>query len=165
MDDGDAGRRKVLELVAGIDYALFTTRSEDGASLHARPMGYRSIENDADLWFFSKKTSRKAKEIEADARVLVSFADPKAQHFVSIDGRAEIITDRNVIEAKWSEIYRAWFPGGPGDEEVIAIRVHAERAEYWDTPTSAIVYAFGYVKAVVTGKPHRSGEIGKVDLD
>lgn len=164
MDDEDAGRRKVLELVKGIDYALFTTRSGEEGSLHARPMAYRSIDGDADLWFFSKKDSRKAKEIEADARVLVSFADPKAQHFVSINGWAEIVGDRAVVDEKWSEIYRAWFPGGPTDDAVVAIRVHAERAEYWDTPTSAVVYAFGYLKALTTGKPHRAGEIGEVDL-
>ena len=164
MNDEDAGRRKVLELVKSIDYAVFTTRGSGGAPLHARPMAYRSVENDADLWFFSKKTSRKAEEIAADPQVLISFADPKAQHFVSITGRAEIVTDRSVVEQKWSEIYRAWFPGGPSDENVVAIRVYAERAEYWDTPTSAVVYAFGYLKAIATGRPSRAGDVGQVDL-
>lgn len=164
MDDGDAGRRKVLELIKSIDYAVFTTRGSDDAPLHARPMAYRSVEGDADLWFFSKKDSRKAKEIEADPQVLVSFADPRAQHFVSLTGRADIITDRTVVREKWSEIYRAWFPGGPDDEQVVAIRVRAEHAEYWDTPTSALVYAFGYVKAITTGKPSHAGDIGEVEL-
>lgn len=164
MTDENAERRKVLDLVKGIDYAVFTTRGSDGAPLHARPMAYRSIDDDADLWFFTKKSSRKAKEIEADPQVLISFADPKAQHFVSITGRAEIVADRAVVQERWSEIYRAWFPGGPNDEEVVVVRVHAERAEYWDTPTSAVVYAFGYLKAVATGKPSRAGEVGKVDF-
>lgn len=163
-DDEDAGRRKVLELIKSIDYAVFTTRGTDGAPLHARPMAYRAVEGDGDLWFFSKKESRKAKEIAADPAVLIAFADPRAQHFVSITGRAEIVTDRAVVREKWSEIYRAWFPGGPGDEAVVAIRIHAERAEYWDTPTSAVVYAYGYLKAITTGEPSRAGEIGKVDL-
>jgi general stress protein 26 len=164
MADDEAGRRKVLELIKGIDYAQFTTRGDDGAPLHARPMAYRQVEGDGDLWFFSKKDSRKAKEIAADPHVLISFADPRAQHFVAITGRAEIVSDRAVVRDKWSEIYRAWFPGGPADENVVAIRIHAERAEYWDTLTSAVVYAFGYLKAVTTGKPSRAGEIGQVDL-
>jgi general stress protein 26 len=164
MSEDEAGRRKVLELVKSMDYAVFTTRGADGAPLHARPMAYRAVEGDADLWFFSKKDSRKAKEIAADPQVLISFSDPRAQHFVSITGRAEIVTDRATVKQKWSEIYRAWFPGGPADENVIAIRVDAERAEYWDTPTSAVVYAFGYLKAITTGTPSRAGEIGAVDL-
>ena len=164
MTDETAERRKVLSLVKGIDYAVFTTRGSDGSPLHARPMAYRSIDDDADLWFFSKKTSRKCKEIEEDSRVLISFADPKAQHFVSITGSAKIVADRETVEKRWSEIYRAWFPGGPSDEGVVLIRVNAERAEYWDTPTSAVVYAFGYIKAIATGKPSRAGDVGEVDL-
>jgi general stress protein 26 len=164
MADEDAGRRKVLDLIKGIDVAVVATRGSGGAPLHARPMAYRAVEGDGDLWFFSKKDSRKAGEIAADPAVLISFADPRAQHFVSITGRAEIVTDRAVVKEKWSEIYRAWFPGGPSDENVVAIRIHAERAEYWDTPTSAVVYAFGYLKAVTTGQPSRAGDIGKVDL-
>lgn len=165
MDDqNDAGRRKVLALIDGIDYAVVTTRGRDGAALHARPMAYRSVEDDGNLWFFTKRDSRKVEEVEADPQVLVSFADPKHQHFVSISGRAEVVSDRATVERLWNEIYRAWFPGGPKDDNVVAMKVHAEHAEYWDSPTSAVVYAFGYLKAVATGKPARAGEVGTVDL-
>ena len=165
QDNGehDAGRRKVLELIGGIDYALFTTTAADGAPLHARPMAYRKVEDDGDLWFFSKNDSRKVGELRAEPRVLVTFADPRKQHFVSVTGRAEVVAERARVEALWSEIYRAWFPGGPKDDNVVLIRVRAEQAEYWDTPTSAMVYAFGYLKAVATGKPSRAGEVGTVD--
>ena len=162
--DDEAGRRKVLELVEGIDYALFTTRAVDGSPLHARPMAYRKVEDDGDLWFFSKKNSRKVEELTAEPQVLVNFADPKKQHFVSIMGRAEVVAERAKVEALWSEIYRAWFPDGPKDDNVVLIRVRAEHAEYWDTPTSAVVYAFGYLKAVATGKPSHAGEVGVVEL-
>ncbi len=163
-DANEAGRRKVMDLIDGIDYALFTTRGEDGAPLHARPMAYRKVEGDGDLWFFTKRDSRKAKEIAAEPRCLVTFADPRRQTFVAIAGRSEIVADRDRVSDLWSEIYRAWFPGGPADSNVVLIRVEAESAEYWDTPTSAVVYAFGYLKALATGKPSRAGEIGSVDL-
>lgn len=163
-NDADAGRRKVLELIDGIDYAVFTTRGSDGAPLHARPMAYRKVEGDGDLWFFTKKDSRKVKEIAADPQTLVSFADPGHQTFVSITGRSEVVADRARVKALWNEIYRAWFPGGPEDDNIVLIRVEAEHAEYWDTPNSVLVYAFGYVKAVVTGKPARAGDVGKVEF-
>ncbi len=49
--DEDAGRRKVVELVKGIDYALFTTQGTAGDPLHARPMALREVEDDGTLWF------------------------------------------------------------------------------------------------------------------
>ena len=163
-DDTEAGKRKILALIAGIDYANFTTRGSEGAPLHARPMAYRKCEDDGDLWFFTKKDSRKVREIGADPQVLVSFADSKRQSFVSITGRSEVVADRARVRALWSEIYRTWFPGGPEDDNVVLIRVRAEHAEYWDTPTSVAVVAFGYLKALTTGKPSRAGEVGKVEL-
>ncbi len=162
--DRDAGRRKILELIDGIDYANFTTRARDSGAMHARPMATRQCDDDGDLWFFTKKDSRKVEEIGADPQVLVTFADPKKQHFVSITGRSEVVSDRARVKAMWAEIYRTWFPGGPEDENIVLIRVAAEHAEYWDTPNSVAVVAYGYLKALTTGKPNRAGEIGKVDL-
>ncbi|MGI3903920.1 MAG: pyridoxamine 5'-phosphate oxidase family protein [Janthinobacterium lividum] len=162
--DIEAGRRKVLQMVESIDYAVVTTQGIGGEPLHGRPMAYRKAEDDGDLWFFTKRDSRKAREIEADPRTSVSFADPRRQVFVSISGMSVVVDDRATVKRLWSEIYRAWFPGGPDDTNVVLIRVHAEHAEYWDTPTSVMVYAFGYLKAVATGKPSRAGDVGTVDL-
>ena len=159
----EAGRRKVLKLIDGIDYALFTTKSGDGTPLHSRPMATRKVEGDGDLWFFSKRDSRKVEELTAAPHVLVNFADPRKQRFVTITGKAEVVSERAKVEAMWSEVYRAWFPDGAKDDNVVLIRVEAAQAEYWDTPTSAVVYAYGYLKAVVTGQPARAGDVGKVD--
>ncbi len=161
--DEEAGRRKVSEMIGGIDYALFTTQGIDGGPLHARPMALRKADDNGNLWFFSKRDSRKAKELGADPQVLVTFADPKKQHFVAVTGRAEIVAERSEVAAMWSEVYRAWFPDGAKDDNVVLIRVEAERAEYWDTPTGVMTYAFGYLKAVTTGEPSRAGEVGKVE--
>ena len=158
----EAGRRKILELIDGIDYANFTTRGSGGAPLHARPMATRKCDDDGDLWFFTKKDSRKVDKERATLAALL--ADPKKQHFVTITGRSEVVADRARVKAMWAEIYRTWFPGGPDDENIVLIRVEAEHAEYWDTPNSVAVVAFGYVKALTTGKPNRAGEIGKGDL-
>ena len=39
-DDTEAGRRKILELIEGMDYANLVTRGGEGAPLHARPIAY-----------------------------------------------------------------------------------------------------------------------------
>ena len=158
----EAARQKVIKLIKDVDYAVFGTRSVDGQTLHARPMAYRSVEADGDLWFFTKRQSRKVDEISGNSHTLVCFADPKNQVFVSITGTSHVVTDRAKVKELWTELYRTWFPGGPDDEEVVVIRVEPEHAEYWDTPSSTMVYAYGYLKAVVTGKPAKPGDVGAV---
>lgn len=158
----DASRKKVLELVKDIDYAVFTTRSGDGGPLHARPMAYRSVEDDGAFWFFTKSDSRKIEEVKAHPDTLLTFADPKGQTFVSVSGKSHIVSDRAEVTKRWTELYRTWFPNGPDDPNIVLIRVDAERAEYWDTPASVMVYAYGYIKAVVTGAPAKPGDVGAV---
>lgn len=157
-------RKKVIALIADMDYAVVATHAPDGA-MHARPMAYRSVEPDGDLWFLTKLDSRKVQELKANPKTLVSFADPKNQNFVSITGTSEIVTGRPKVREVWSEIYRAWFPGGPEDDNVVAIRVRADHAEYWDTPSGVMVYAYGYLKAVTTGKPAKAGDVGAVSFE
>ena len=60
--DMEAGRRKVLELIDGIDYALFTTHGADGGPLSLQADGMAQAGRTTALsGFFSKKDSRKAK--------------------------------------------------------------------------------------------------------
>ncbi len=166
-DQSDAAaHKKIFDLVGTIDYAVVTTRAlaEGEGGMHARPMAYRSAEPDGVFWFFTKRNSRKVEELKADPATLVSFADPRKQNFVTIGGTSTIVEDRAKVGALWSEIYRAWFPNGPEDPDVVLIRVEAAHAEYWDNPTSAMVYALGYLKAVTTGKPAKPGDVGKADF-
>ena len=160
----EKARKKVIALIEDLDYAVVATHTADGA-IHARPMAYRSVESGGDLWFLTKLDSRKVQEIKANPKTLVSFADPKKQNFVSIMGTSEIVTGRAKVQEVWSELYRAWFPGGPEDDNVVAIRVHTEHAEYWDTPTGVMVYAYGYLKAATTGKPAKAGDVGAVSFE
>ena len=157
-----ASRKKVLDLVKDIDYAVFTTRTEGQGPLHARPMAYRSVEDDGDFWFFTKRDSRKVQELTADPETMLTFADTKNQNFVSVSGKGHLVTERAEVKKRWTELYRTWFPGGPDDENVVLVRVEPEHAEYWDTPSSVMVYAYGYLKAVVTGKPAKPGDVGAV---
>lgn len=40
--------------------------------------------------------------------------------------------------------------------------MHASSAEYWDSPSSAVVNLLGYAKAAVTGQPPSVGENNEV---
>ena len=159
-----ASRDKILALIKDIDYAVLTTRTADEGPMHARPMAYRSVDDDGSFWFFTKRDSRKVAELEADPETMLTFADTKEHNFVSVSGKSHIVSDRTQVKERWTEIYRTWFPGGPEDPNIVLIRVDAEHAEYWDTPSSVMIYAYGYLKAVVTGKPAKPGDVGAVSF-
>lgn len=162
-NDAEA-REKVWDMIKDIKVALMTTQGVNG-KLHARPMVARKEEGENnDLWFFTRNDSRKIQEIMAHPRVMLNYADPDEQNYVAISGMADVIDDRAKIKELWSEPMRTWFPKGPDDDTLTLIRVQAEEAEYWDSPSSTLVYAYGYVKARLTGEMPNPGESAHVNF-
>jgi general stress protein 26 len=96
--------------------------------------------------------------------VNVSFSDPDKQHYVSVSGRAECLSDPAKTKELWHEAYRTWFPKGLNDPDLLLMKVKVERAEYWDSPNGAVVYLLGYLKAVTTGQRPSPGEHQAVNL-
>ena len=153
---------KLKSLTEGIDFAMLTTIN--GGQLRSRPMSTQEMDENGDLWFFTSDNTHKVDEIEADSRVNVAYSKPDDQLYVSVAGRGSLSKDREKIEELWSPILKAWFPEGLDDPHLSLLRVSVEEAEYWDSPNSKIVQLYGFVKAVVTGKPAEGGDHGKVSL-
>ena len=150
--------KKFRELIKDIDFCMLTTIDERG-DLHSRPMSSNGeIDDNADLWFFTGVSSHKVSEINDTPRVNVSFADPQNHNYISITGRAHLVRDRKKIEELWKPQFQMWFPKGKDDPNVALLRVRAEKAEYWDSPSSTISFALNFVSAIVTGEEPDSGE-------
>jgi general stress protein 26 len=161
---GSGDARKVYDMIKDVRVAMMTTVDADG-SLHSRPMHTMKPDAQGDLWFFTRRSAPKTAEVARDHAVNLAYADPGHQNYVSVSGRATIVTDQKRIDELWSEPLRAWFPKGKDDPEIALVRVRPERAEYWDSPSSTIVHMVGYAKAAITGKPPQPGENAKVDLE
>lgn len=157
----NAAKAKVWELIKDIKVAMMATHAE-GAHMHARPMVAVQKDFDGVLWFFTDARSRKVDEIDDEQQVLLTYADWDQQNYVSVDGRARIVTDKATIKDLWRESMRTWFPKGTDDPNVALLKVTVDSAEYWDAPSSAMVHAYGYLKAVTTGKPPHPGETAHV---
>ena len=146
-------RQKVWELIKDVKIALLVTSA--GEALRGRPMAAMNKEFDGALWFASRRDAPKLDEIKDDAHVLLAYSEPKDQNYVSVSGTARVSLDSGKVKELWSEPMRVWFPKGPEDPDIALICVTVESAEYWDAPSSAWVYAMGYTKARLTGKPPR----------
>ena len=156
--------QKLNELIKKIDICMLTTIEDDG-TLRSRPMVTQRSVFDGDLWFFTGVSSSKVAEVMNDRHVNLSYASPDDQSYVSISGRAQTVRDRKKMEELWNPAYKAWFPKGLDDPDLALLKVTAEQAEYWDSPSSGVVHAFGLVKALVTGQRAEGGENEKIDLE
>lgn len=150
---GLEARQKVWDLIKDIKIALMVTKGEDGEALRGRPMAAINKDFDGDLWFATRAEAPKVGEIKEHDHVLLAYSDPKTQNYVSVAGVSAMVRDPSKVKELWSEPLRVWFPKGPDDPDIALIKVTVETAEYWDAPSSAWVYAFGYAKARLTGEP------------
>lgn len=157
--------QKLREMVKEIDFCMLTTMDEAG-SLHSRPMSVNGeIDPDGDLWFFTYGSSHKVEEIGQTPKVNASFAKPEDYRFISMSGTAQLVRDRAKIEELWKPQFKIWFPEGVDTPDIALLRINVDRAEYWDSPSSKIVQAFSFAKALVTGKKMEGGENKKLQLD
>lgn len=150
---------KLWHLIKDMRMAMMTTVEEDG-SLHARPMAtlaHAGFE-DATLWFFTRLDSDKAQALALHPQVNLAYADPDDQTYVSVAGTGTVVRNRDRIEALWREPMATWFPKGTDDPEIALIAVRVTGAAYWDAPSGAMVYAYGYAKAKLTGRPPKPGD-------
>ncbi len=155
--------RKLWDLIKDIKYAMLTTVHEDG-SLHSRPMATQRAEFDGDLWFFTWRNTEKAIDVQKEKHVNLGYASPEGHRYVSVSGRARLITDRKKAEELWHGGLKAFFPKGLEDPDLALIRVKVDSAEYWDSPSAPIVQLAGFVKALAAGQKYHPGENETLDF-
>ena len=128
---------QLAEKMRDIDFTMLSTRT-DGGAIGARPMSNnRDVEYDGDSWFFTTTDSRMAADIAADPQVGLTLQGKAGllglrPFFVALEGRAELIQDRAQFEAHWTKDLERWWPEGADTPGLVLIRVHAQRAHYWD---------------------------------
>jgi len=155
--------QKLIDKIKDIDVAMMTTADEDG-SLRSRPMRNMQIKEDGVIWFFTGYESAKSHELQNDSHVNLSYAKPGDQLYVSVSGRATLSKDKAKIDELWNPAMKAWFPEGKDDPNIGLIKVTIDKAEYWDSPSSAMVHLYGVVKAAITGERADPGENKKINL-
>lgn len=160
MDEQDLATLR--EIVTRVKVGMLTTRDAEG-QMRSRPL--QTLEADAAgrLWFFVSAASAKIEEMRREhGEVCVSYADADKQDYASISGRGEIVSERDKMQALWSPWVKLWFPEGLDDPDLALLCVHIEKAEYWDSPGSAVRRLYGLIKARATGDTGAVGESRKL---
>lgn len=154
---------KVQEIIDSIEVGMLTTMQDDGDH-RSRPMQTQKLSADGCLWFLTSRSSHKTEELQKHPNVNVSYADAKAQSYVSVVGTASLVDDPAVKEELWSPIAKAWFPKGLEDPDLTVLKVKMKEAEYWDSSSSKMVQAYHIAKALITGEQNDEGDHGQVTI-
>lgn len=127
----------ISEKMRDIDFAILSTRTEGGA-ISARPMSNnRQVDFDGDSYFFTLESTRTIGDIRRDPRVGLAYQGKSgALHmkpfFITIEGRAELIDDKDRFEEHWTKDLDAWFEQGIDTPGLLLIKVSAERLHFWN---------------------------------
>ena len=157
-------RTELWDKIKDIKIAMLTTTGDDGR-LYSRPMYTQRESRDDGLWFFTARSSSKARQVDGHERVNVSYADPGKNVFVSVAGRARIVDDPSLERELWNPMNEAFFPEGPEDPDLVLLQVEPQSAEYWDGPSGKVRQLFDMAKAAFTKDHGALGDNETVDLE
>lgn len=121
----------LLEKIRDVEFAMLTTENEDG-SLHSRPMTTLQSSEKGVLWFFTGRSTLKAREVEFHSRVNLAYVSEEKGTFVSVAGVGRLVADRSKAEQLWQSEMDIWFPKGLEDPDLVLLKVEVVSVEYWD---------------------------------
>jgi len=127
----------IAEKMKDMDFCMLSTHAAGGA-IAARPMSNnREVDYDGDSWFFACDDAHMIDEMAADPRVGLTFQGKAGMlglrpFFLAIEGRAELIRDKGRFADHWTSGLDRWFRQGIDTPGLVLIKVHGERAHYWD---------------------------------
>lgn len=155
-------KEKMTDLVNDIKFSMFISDLKS-QPLSAVPMTTKKVDEQGNIWFLSGLNSDHNANVVKSPQVQLLYSDPSDMEFVSIYGKASIVTDRGILEDLYSKKDDAWFTG-VDDPNLTAIKVVPGEAYYWDTKGSKLVSLFKMGVAAVTGDKVDVGEKGKLNL-
>jgi len=122
-------KQSVAELIKRNRYSKLITFGPDQAP-HARVMTNLPLGNDMVLWFATGLSTSKIKDIKTNPHVSVFIDDPNDLTNASIIGKAEIVTNAQLLKKYWQEPFRFFFPKGPSDPDYCLLKITPKKVEY-----------------------------------
>lgn len=158
--------QKFRKLVEEVRICMFITNNRGGEGHeHTRPMANVAVDEDGTLWFYTDIRSIKVEEVATDREVHLVFSHPGKESYLDVWGTGSIVTDRKLLEEKWSPVVKAYFPKGVEDPNLALLKVVPTETYYWESETGKMMQFLKQAAAAVTGKPGiaKSAE-GKLEI-
>lgn len=114
------------EIISQTTYCGLVTVDSNGQP-QVRTMNPFPVKDDLVIWFATARSSRKVRELKANPKVAVYFADHiTAKGYVNISGKAEVIDDKELLQ----KMKRDYWDGIPNWQDIfVLIKIVPERLE------------------------------------
>jgi PPOX class probable F420-dependent enzyme len=147
---GDEARvlKAAAELMRATDYCALVTLDRDGTP-QARAMQPFPPEPDLSVWFGTHVGTRKLEQIRKDPRVTLFYLASDGSGYVTLIGRAEIVTDPAEKAKRWMPSWQAFYEDANRGQDYVLIRVSPARVEMMSFPHGIAIDPKGWKPAIV----------------
>ena len=153
-------RDRVWEMANAIGTCMLVTW--DGKRQQARPMVATLKREDHAIYFLTDNEGAQIAQERKFPRVMLAFANPSSNKFVSISGTVAVGQDRSKIRELWNPAAKAWWDL-PDDPAIRVLTVTPDEAELWDSPNKLVATAV-ILTAAATGKRPSLGDNARVKV-
>ena len=146
--DTDSLLKLARQLVSEVTFCVAVTQGEDGDT-SARVVQPRAPSEDWTVDFLTNRRCRKVRETERTGRMTLLYQHDQDRSYVCLVGAAEIVEDRELKRATWTEAHYRWNPEGPENPATVYVRLRPERIELWSAVHNVMPEPTGYSAAVL----------------
>jgi general stress protein 26 len=122
-----------------------------------------------DLLFHTNTESHKTDELNNDPHINISFLNSSGE-WASINGIAEIVTDRSLVQKHYSPALKAWLgdlgdgkhDGSANDPRIGIIRVKTKTATYSISSKNYLGRVADIAQGTITGKPPQVNKLREI---
>jgi general stress protein 26 len=94
-------------------------------------------------YYFTFERARTVADVQANPKAALGFTSEgeifSDAIYVAVEGRAELIQDKEIFKAHWTSDLDRWFANGVDTPNVVLIKVKATRITCWDGEDEAEV--------------------------
>ena len=138
--------KDIAAIMKHIDICMLATTGPRGV-LESRPMSNnRDVEYNGNSYFFTDRKNAVVREITKDNNVNLSFIGHhsilnRTSVYLSVIGKAKLITDKEVMHKHWTKDLDLWFKNGIQTKGLTMIAVKAKTIRYWDGMNEGVIEA------------------------
>ena len=134
-----------------------------GGAARMVPMSHQLRDGDSTLWFITAHDTDLARAVAGgDGQAEYALADGGKGLYAVVTGKLSRNDDKALRDELWSTVADSWFDGGKDDPDICILGLVPDTAEVWLTPTSGLTFAYGILRAKLTGQQPDIDSHGKL---